>query len=70
MFFAFSSISSNATIPINLAKLEELGVSREISSFTIPLGTALNQNGAAIIFGTGILFGCQAYGIDLVQQLF
>ncbi|WP_458453217.1 dicarboxylate/amino acid:cation symporter [Methanobrevibacter sp.] len=65
MLFAFSSMSSSAALPLNLAKLEELGVSREISSFTIPLGTSLNQNGAAIIFGTGIIFGCQAYGIDL-----
>ena len=64
MFFAFSSTSSSASMPLNLAKLEELGVSREVSSFTIPLGTSLNQNGSAIIFGTGIIFACQAYGID------
>ena len=65
MFFAFSSISSSASIPLSINKLKEMGVSRDISSFTIPLGTAINQDGAALIFGIAVMFGAQAYGIDL-----
>ena len=68
MLFAFSSASSSATIPLNIDTLEEIGVSRDISSFTIPLGTSLSQNGAAIIFGTGVLFAAQCHGINLTTS--
>ena len=47
--FAFSTSSSNATVPMNINKLEELGVSRKISSFTIPLGATINMDGTAIM---------------------
>ena len=65
MFFAFSSSTSNATIPLNLEKLSELGVSREVSSFTIPLGATINMDGTAIMQGCAVMFAAQAYGIDL-----
>ncbi|MBR4447940.1 dicarboxylate/amino acid:cation symporter [Methanobrevibacter sp.] len=65
MFFAFSSSTSNATIPLNLETLSELGVSREISSFTIPLGATINMDGTAIMQGCAVMFAAQAYGIDL-----
>lgn len=65
MFFAFSSSTSNATIPLNLEKLSELGVSREISSFTIPLGATINMDGTAIMQGCAVMFAAQAYGMDL-----
>jgi Na+/H+-dicarboxylate symporter len=65
MFFAFSSSTSNATIPLNLDKLEEMGVSREVSSFTIPLGATINMDGTAIMQGVAVMFAAQAYGIDL-----
>ncbi len=65
MFFAFSSSTSNATIPLNMEKLSEMGVSREISSFTIPLGATINMDGTAIMQGCAIMFAAQAYGIDL-----
>ncbi len=65
MFFAFSSSTSNATIPLNLAKLSELGVSREVSSFTIPLGATINMDGTAIMQGCAVMFAAQAYGMDL-----
>ena len=65
MIFAFSSTSSNATLPLHLDTLEEMGVSRDISSFTIPLGIPLNQTGTLIIYGTVILFAAQTQGIDL-----
>ena len=65
MFFAFSSSTSNATIPLNLEKLSELGVSREVSSFTIPLGATINMDGTAIMQGVAVMFAAQAYGMDL-----
>ena len=68
MLFAFSSTSSNATIPLHLETLEEIGISRDISSFTIPLGIPLNQTGTIIIFGTVVLFAAQSYGIDLTTS--
>lgn len=65
MVFAFSSSTSNATIPLNLEKLSELGVSSEISSFTIPLGATINMDGTAIMQGVAVMFAAQAYGMDL-----
>ena len=65
MFFAFSSSTSNATIPLNLEKLSEMGVSRDVSSFTIPLGATINMDGTAIMQGVAVMFAAQAYGIDL-----
>lgn len=65
MFFAFSSSTSNATIPLNIEKLSEMGVSRDISSFTIPLGATINMDGTAIMQGCAVMFAAQAYGIDL-----
>ena len=65
MFFAFSSSTSNATIPLNLEKLSEMGVSPEISSFTVPLGATINMDGTAIMLGCAVMFAAQAYGIDL-----
>ena len=65
MFFSFSSSTSNATIPLNMDKLEEMGVSRDVSSFTIPLGATINMDGTAIMQGVAVMFAAQAYGIDL-----
>lgn len=65
MLFAFSASASNATIPLNLEKLEEMGVSRDVSSFTIPLGATINMDGTAIMQGVAVMFAAQAYGIDL-----
>ncbi|WP_296889702.1 dicarboxylate/amino acid:cation symporter [uncultured Methanobrevibacter sp.] len=65
IFFAFSSSTSNATIPLNLEKLTELGVSREVSSFTIPLGATINMDGTSIMQGCAVMFTAQAFGIDL-----
>ena len=64
IIFAFPS-TSTAAIPINLEKLSEMGVSREVSSFTIPLGATINMDGTAIMQGVAVMFAAQAYGIDL-----
>ena len=65
IFFAFSSSTSNATIPLNIEKLSEMGVSRDVSSFTIPLGATINMDGTAIMQGVAVMFAAQAYGVDL-----
>ncbi len=66
MAFAFSTSTSNATIPINIDTLEEkIGVSRRISSFTIPLGATINMDGTSIMQGVAVVFAAQAYGMKL-----
>lgn len=66
MAFAFSTSTSNATIPMNIDTLEEkIGVSRKISSFTIPLGATINMDGTSIMQGVAVVFAAQAYGVNL-----
>lgn len=66
MAFAFSTSTSNATIPLNIETLEEkIGVSRRVSSFTIPLGATINMDGTSIMQGVAVVFAAQAYGINL-----
>jgi Na+/H+-dicarboxylate symporter len=64
--FAFSTASSNATIPVTLETVEErLGVDNSVAAFTIPLGATINMDGTAIMQGVATGFIAQAYGIDL-----
>lgn len=66
MSFAFSTASSNATIPLSIETLdEEIGVSENISSFTIPLGATINMDGTAIMQGVAVVFIAQAFGREL-----
>ncbi len=66
MAFAFSTSTSNATIPMNIDTLEEkIGVPRKISAFTIPLGATINMDGTSIMQGVAVVFAAQAYGIHL-----
>lgn len=66
MAFAFSTSTSNATIPLNIETLDEkIGVSRKVSSFTIPLGATINMDGTSIMQGVAVVFAAQAYGMDL-----
>ncbi len=63
---AFSTCSSSATLPVSMHCVQHnLGVSKNITSFVIPLGTTINMNGAAIFQGMSALFVAQAYGIEL-----
>lgn len=69
---AFSTSSSNATLPTALRVSEEnLGVPREINSFVLTVGATANQNGTALYEGVTVLFLAQLAGIDLSlgQQL-
>jgi Na+/H+-dicarboxylate symporter len=64
--FAFSTASSNATLPVTLETVEDrLGVSNSVASFTIPLGATVNMDGTAIMQGVATGFIAQAYGIEL-----
>ena len=66
MSFAFSTATSNATIPLSIKTLKEkIGVSEKISSFTIPLGATINMDGTAIMQGVAVVFVSQAFGINL-----
>jgi Na+/H+-dicarboxylate symporter len=64
--FAFSSASSSATLPLTIATArQKLGVSRSVSSFTLPLGATINMDGTAIMQGIATVFIAQAYNVDL-----
>ena len=65
MFFAFSTLSTSAAIPATMNKLKDMGVSKEISSVTAPLGSSINKDGTAIMQCVAVFFVAQAYGIDL-----
>jgi Na+/H+-dicarboxylate symporter len=66
---AFSTCSSSATLPVSMHCVQKnLGVSKNITSFVLPLGSTLNMNGAAIFQGMSALFISQAYGIHLEWQ--
>lgn len=66
MAFAFSTATSNATIPLSIDTLaKNMGVSKKISSFTIPLGATINMDGTAIMQGVAVVFAAQAFGIQL-----
>lgn len=61
----FSTASSNASVPASLEIMEELGVSKSVRSFTIPMGATINMDGTAIMQGIAALFIAQIYQIDL-----
>ena len=63
---AFSTSSSNATLPLTIQSVEEnAGVSNKISSFTLPLGATINMDGTALYECVAVMFIAQAYGFDL-----
>src|ERR1041385_1774346 len=72
MLTAFSTSSSNATLPTALRVSEQnLGVPQEINSFVLTVGATANQNGTALYEGVTVLFLAQLAGVDLTlgQQL-
>ena len=63
---AFSTSSSNATLPTSIAVAErELGIPSRVAGFVLPLGATLNMNGTALFEGITILFLAQVYGVQL-----
>ena len=66
---AFTTTSSSGTLPATIkAAREELGVSKGISSFVLPLGATINMDGTALYQGVCALFIAQAFGIDLTTS--
>ena len=66
IFFAFSTSSSSATIPITLRNVtENLKVKKKVASFTIPLGSTINMDGTAIMQGVATVFIANIYGQNL-----
>jgi len=64
--FAFSTSSSNATLPLTIETAEEkLGISKSISSFVLPLGATINMDGTALYQAVAVMFIAQIYGIHL-----
>lgn len=64
--FAFSTASSNATIPVTLrAVTERMGANNSVASFTVPFGATINMDGTAIMQGVATVFLANVYGVDL-----
>ncbi|ETI59920.1 dicarboxylate/amino acid:cation symporter [Marinomonas profundimaris] len=64
--FAFSTSSSNATIPVTLrAVTERMGVKNSVASFTVPFGATINMDGTAIMQGVATVFIANIYNVDL-----
>jgi Na+/H+-dicarboxylate symporter len=63
---AFSTSSSNATLPVTMEVAEEkLGISNSVSSFVLPLGATINMDGTALYQAVATMFIAQIYGVDL-----
>lgn len=66
MVFSYTTASSSGTLPITMKSAEEnLGVSKSITSFVLPLGATINMDGTAIYQGICAFFIAQVYGVDL-----
>ncbi|TYP56145.1 Na+/H+-dicarboxylate symporter [Thermosediminibacter litoriperuensis] len=66
MMVAFTTSSSSATLPVSMDVTEKnLGVSKSICSFVLPLGATINMDGTALYQGVCVLFVAQVFGIDL-----
>jgi DAACS family dicarboxylate/amino acid:cation (Na+ or H+) symporter len=65
MLLAFSTASSNATLPTSLRVADELGLPKRISRFVLTVGATANQNGTALFEGVTVIFLAQFFGVDL-----
>ncbi|MBV8049038.1 MAG: dicarboxylate/amino acid:cation symporter [Paludibacterium sp.] len=63
--FAFSTCSSNASLPMTLETANRLGVPHAISAFVLPLGSTINMNGLATYLGAVSVFAANAAGVEL-----
>ncbi len=63
---AFTSTSSSGTLPVTMTAVQEnLGVSKGVASFVLPLGATINMDGTSLYQGVCALFIAQAFGVDL-----
>lgn len=66
LLLAFSTASSSATLPVTMRAVQEnAGVSKRVSSFTIPLGSTVNMDGTALYECVAVIFVAQVMGIEL-----
>lgn len=64
--FAFSTASSNATIPVTMRTVtERMGVNNSVASFSVPFGATINMDGTAIMQGVATVFIANVYGVEL-----
>ena len=64
--FAFSTASSNATIPVTLRSVtKRMGIDNSVASFTVPFGATINMDGTAIMQGVATVFIANVYGVEL-----
>lgn len=61
---AFGTSSSSATLPVTLRTVGQLGISRRVSGFVVPVGATLNMDGTALFEAAGVLFFAQAFGFE------
>lgn len=65
-FLAFSTSSSAATLPVTIECVEEnVGVSRNVSSFVLPIGATINMDGTSLYQAVAVIFLAQFHGVDL-----
>ncbi|GIN22473.1 dicarboxylate/amino acid:cation symporter [Siminovitchia fordii] len=65
---AFATCSSSGTLPVTMKNTQEnLGVSKETSSFVLPLGATINMDGTAIYQGIAVMFIAQYFGVELTM---
>lgn len=63
---AFSTSSSNATLPLTMETAEQdVGISKQVSSFVLPLGATINMDGTALYQAVAVMFIAQIYGVDM-----
>lgn len=69
MMLAFTTCSSSGTLPVNMKNAQEkLGLSREVTSFVLPLGATINMDGTAIYMGVCTLFIANVFGVHLTMS--
>ena len=69
MMLAFTTCSSAAALPVNMKNCQEkLGLSREVTSFVLPLGCTINMDGTALYMGVCSLFIANVFGVNLTSS--
>ncbi|HOW23692.1 MAG TPA: dicarboxylate/amino acid:cation symporter [Sedimentibacter sp.] len=70
MAVAFSTASSSATLPVTMdLTINKIGASKDISSFSLPLGATVNMDGTAIYQGVSAVFIAQVFGIQVTPAM-